>query len=414
MEELELLALVRRRMEEESDLFTRAREDAEAGRRLRRRIAHLLASEGIAWDPGERDRLADLAACELGGFGPIHHLLEEEEVDEVMVNGPGAVYVERRGRLERAPVSFRDREHLMAVIERMVAPLGRRLDQLQPLVDARLPDGSRVNVVIPPVAVGGPYITIRKFRRRFLSAEELVASGACTAEMLGFLVAAVRSRCNVLVAGGTGSGKTTLLNALSAFVPDGERVVTIEDSAELRLQRAHVVSLEARPVNAEGKGEVTIRALLRNALRMRPDRIVIGEVRGAEAFDLVQALNTGHDGCLTTVHANGPRDALERVAAMALMAGENVPHEAILRQLVSSTDVVVQQARLRDGSRRIVGVAVVVQEGGGWGVREVFRFEPTGLDGSGALTGEFRRLPTAIPARVRLKAAQAGVELEAA
>lgn len=414
MDELELLTFVRQRMEGMSELFVRAREDPEAARNLRRRIAHLLANEGLAWERSERERLADFVACELAGFGPIQHLLEDEEVTEVMVNGPGAVYVERNGRLERVPVTFRDEVHLMAVVERMVAPLGRRLDQLQPLVDARLPDGARVNVVIPPIAVRGPYVTIRKFRRRLLSADELVRSGTCSEEMLAFLTAAVRSRYNVVVAGGTGSGKTTLLNVLGACIPEGERVVTIEDSAELNLQRHHVVSLEARAVNAEGKGEVTIRTLLRNALRMRPDRIVIGEVRGPEAFDLIQALNTGHDGSLTTVHANGPRDAVERLAAMALLAGENVPYEAILRQLVSATDLLVQQARFYDGSRRIVSVAAVDGGGSAWAVREIFRFEPEPAGGTGRVSGRFRRLRARLPARLEAKAANAGLGSPAA
>jgi pilus assembly protein CpaF len=300
-------------------------------------------------------------------------------VDEIMVSGVAPVWVERAGRLEATGVRFAREQDLRDAIERILAPLGRRVDEASPLCDARLPDGSRVNVVLPPLALDGPVLTIRRFRRRGLSAGELVANGTLTRPLLDFLARAVRARCTLLVCGGTGSGKTTTLNALSGFVGEDERVITIEDAAELRLLRPHVVRLEARPANLEGRGEVTIRALVRNALRMRPDRIIVGEVRGPEALDLLTALSTGHDGSLSTVHAGSCAEALRRVEVLALMADLGLPHEAIREQVADAFDLVVCQARMPDGARRVVSVAEVVRVAGGAGARELY----TWRDGAG-------------------------------
>jgi pilus assembly protein CpaF len=307
------------------------------------------------------------------GLGPLDPLLADPSVDEVMVNGPGEVWVERGGRVEPTGVAFGDEAELMHAIERILAPLGRRVDEASPLCDARLADGSRVNVVIPPLALSGPCLTIRRFRPAGFSLDDLVANGTLPHGLADFLGSCVAARATVLVSGGTGSGKTTTLGALSAAIPGGERIVTIEDAAELRLRQAHVVRLEARPANVEGRGEVTIRQLVRNALRMRPDRIVVGEVRGAEALDMLMALNTGHEGSLTTVHANSPEDALRRVEALALMAGVGLPHAAVREQVASALDVVVHQARGADGRRRVESVAEIVRAPGGAGTRELYR-----------------------------------------
>jgi pilus assembly protein CpaF len=307
------------------------------------------------------------------GLGPLEPLLADPTVDEVMVNGPSEVWVERRGRLERAGVAFAGEAELLHAIERVLAPLGRRVDEASPLCDARLADGSRVNVVIPPLSLSGPCVTVRRFRREGFSLRELVANGTLSASLAELLAVCVAARASVLVSGGTGSGKTTTLNALSGAIPGEERIVTIEDAAELRLRQRHVVRLEARPANLEGRGEVTIRQLVRNALRMRPDRIVVGEVRGAEALDMLQALNTGHDGSLTTVHANSPEDALRRVETLALMAGVGLPHGAIREQAASALDLIVHQARLSDGSRAVESVTEVVRVASGAGVRELYR-----------------------------------------
>jgi pilus assembly protein CpaF len=289
-----------------------------------------------------------------------------------MVNGPGAVWVERAGRIERTDVAFATDEDVRHAIERVLAPLGRRVDEAEPLCDARLPDGSRVNVVIPPLSLDGPVLTIRRFRRHGLSAADLVELGTWSPPLRDFLAQAVRARLSILVSGGTGSGKTTTLNALSSFVPAGERIVTIEDTAELRLQQPHVVRLEARPPSVEGRGEVTIRRLVRNALRMRPDRIVVGEVRGAEALDMLSAMSTGHDGSLCTVHAGSPAEALRRLETLALMAGLGLPHAAIREQVADAVDLVVHQARLAGGARRVVAVAEVVRVAGGPAARELY------------------------------------------
>jgi pilus assembly protein CpaF len=362
----ELAAALRARLVE------RAR-DGEAGGSLEDDVRALVEEEAVALPDAERAALVERVIVLATGLGPLEPLLADPAVDEVMVNGPGAVYVERRGRLERAAVQFAGEAELLHAIERVLAPLGRRVDEASPLCDARLPDGSRVNVVIPPLSLSGPCLTVRRFRRDGFSLRELVANGTLPAALAELLAVSVAARASVLVSGGTGSGKTTTLNALSGAIPGEERIVTIEDAAELRLRQRHVVRLEARPANLEGRGEVTIRQLVRNALRMRPDRIVVGEVRGPEALDMLQALNTGHDGSLTTVHANSPEDALRRVETLALMAGVGLPHRAVREQAASALDLIVHQARLPDGSRAVESVTEVVRAAGGAGVRELYR-----------------------------------------
>lgn len=349
----------------------------------------LAVQRGWRLTPRLRAQVMELTISELRGFGPLDSLLADDEISEVMVNGPHAVYVERKGKIERSDVIFYNDDHILRIIDRIIAPLGRRLDESSPMVDARLPDGSRVNAVIPPVALLGPCVTIRKFARQPYTADDLVAFGTMTAEMRDFLRACVEARLNILVSGGTGSGKTTTLNVLSSFIPNDERIVTIEDAAELQLQQEHVVPLEARPPNLEGRGEVTIRQCVRNALRMRPDRIVVGEVRGAEALDMLQAMNTGHDGSLSTLHANSPRDALSRLETMVLMAGMDLPSRAVREQIVSALDVVVHQSRLRDGSRKIVCIAEVQRlEGDVITMQDLFVFNQRGVDSEGKVVGE--------------------------
>lgn len=321
---------------------------------------------------------------EVTGFGPINSLIQDPEVSEVMVNGPKQVFVERQGRLELTEITFRDNEHVMHIIDKIVAPLGRRIDESSPMVDARLPDGSRVNAIIPPLALNGPTITIRKFAADPLTIDDLIAFGTLTAEMAEFIEACVKARLNIVVSGGTGSGKTTLLNVLSSFIPADERIITIEDAAELQLRQTHVVSLESRPPNIEGRGAVTIRDLVRNSLRMRPDRIVIGEVRGGEALDMLQAMNTGHDGSMTTGHANSPRDMLARLETMVLMAGVDLPVRAIREQIASAIDLIIQQARLKDGSRKVIQITEVQGiEGEVITLQDIFVFERGELRATG-------------------------------
>jgi pilus assembly protein CpaF len=393
----ELAAALRARLVE------RARE-GDAGGSLDEEVRTLVEREAAALPEAEREALRERLIVLATGLGPLEPLLADASVDEVMVNGPESVYVERRGRLERARVCFASEAELMHAIERVLAPLGRRVDEASPLCDARLGDGSRVNVVIPPLSLSGPCLTVRRFRREGFSLRALVANGTMPPALAELLAMCVAARASVLVSGGTGSGKTTTLNALSGAIPGEERIVTIEDAAELRLRQRHVVRLEARPPNLEGRGEVTIRQLVRNALRMRPDRIVIGEVRGAEALDMLQALNTGHDGSLTTVHANSPEDALRRVETLALMAGVGLPHAAVREQAASALDLIVHQTRLPDGSRAVQSVTEVVRAAGGAGVRELYRHggEPR-APGSGRLAKRLGRLrqpphPTARPA----------------
>ncbi len=359
---------------------------------LEAEVRALVDREAAVLDEADRDALCERVLRLATGLGPLEPLLADPAVDEVMVNGPGSVYVERLGRIERAEVGFADDGELMHAIERILAPLGRRVDEASPLCDARLPDGSRVNVVIPPLALSGPCLTIRRFRRHGFSLDDLVENDTLPVGLAGFLARCVRARAAILVSGGTGSGKTTTLGALSGALPEGERIVTIEDAAELKLRQPHVVRLEARPPNLEGRGEVTIRQLVRNALRMRPDRIVVGEVRGAEALDMLMALNTGHEGSLTTVHANSPPDALRRVETLALMAGVGLPHAAVREQLASALQLVVHQARGADGRRRVESVAEVVRLGDAAGTRELYRLggelrEPRGSELARRLEG---------------------------
>jgi pilus assembly protein CpaF len=339
---------------------------------LEEEVRGLVEREAAVLGAAEREELCERVLRLATGLGPLEPLLADPEVDEVMVNGPGAVWVERRGALSRTDVGFGGEAELMHAIERILAPLGRRVDEASPLCDARLPDGSRVNVVIPPLSLTGPCLTIRRFRRHGFSLEDLAGNGTLDDSLAEFLARCVRARASILVSGGTGSGKTTTLGALSGALGDGERIVTIEDAAELKLRQPHVVRLEARPPNLEGRGEVTIRQLVRNALRMRPDRIIVGEVRGPEALDMLLALNTGHEGSLTTVHANSPPDALRRVETLALMAGVGLPHAAIREQLASALQLVVHQSRGRDGRRRVESVAEVVRLGDAVGTRELY------------------------------------------
>jgi len=339
---------------------------------LEGRIRALVEREAALLDVESREELVARVAERSFGLGPLEPLLRDASIDEVMVNGTGAVWVERGGHVEPTDVRFGSAAELRDVIERILAPLGRRVDEAEPLCDARLPDGSRVNVVIPPLAPDGPIVTVRRFRARGLSADDLVAAGTWEPPLRDLLARAVRARLSLLISGGTGSGKTTTLNALSSFVPSDERIVTIEDTLELRLRQPHVVRLEARPPSVEGRGEVTIRRLVRNALRMRPDRIVVGEVRGGEALDMLAAMTTGHDGSLSTVHAGSPEEALRRLETLALMAGVGLPHAAIREQVADAIDLVVHQARLPDGTRRVVAVAEVVRVAGGPATRELF------------------------------------------
>ena len=339
----------------------------------------------------ERQRLVQEVMDEILGFGPIEPLLQDPNVNEIMVNGPHQVYVERKGKLELAGVTFYDDAHVLHIIEKIVAPLGRRIDESQPMVDARLPDGSRVNAIIPPLSLNGPILTIRKFSKVPFGMEDLVGFGTLTTEMAEFIDACVKARLNVIVSGGTGSGKTTTLGVISAFIPEDEHIITIEDAAELQLRQTHVVTLETRPANMEGKGAIMIRDLVRNALRMRPERIIVGEVRSGEALDMLQAMNTGHDGSLTTGHANTPRDMLSRLETMVLMAGMDLPVRAIREQISSALDVIVQQSRLRDGSRKLTHITEVLgMEGDVIVLQDIYRFEQTGIDKHGKVQGHFR------------------------
>jgi len=351
--------------------------------------ASMLALDDVPMARDERLRCAGDIADEIVGFGPIEPLLEDPAVTEVMINGPRKVFFEQRGQLHLSNRVFRDDDHIMRIVEKIVVPINRRIDESSPMVDARLPDGSRVNAIIPPLAVDGPTITIRKFSRDPLTVDDLVSFGTLIPELVDFLRACIRTRLNVIVSGGTGSGKTTLLNVLSSFIPPTERVVTIEDPCELQMRQRHVIRLETRPPNVEGRGQVTQRDLMRNALRMRPDRIIVGEVRAGEAFDMLQAMNTGHDGSLTTAHANAPRDAIARVENMVLMAGLDLPIRAIREQVASALDLVVHVSRLSDGTRRVTHVTEVVgMEGQTVTLQDVFLFQQTGIDSRGKVQGQ--------------------------
>ncbi len=339
----------------------------------------------------EHHRLIGEVVSEIDGYGPITGLLADHTINEVMVNGPNQIYVERQGKLELTDVSFKDEDHVMRILERIVAPLGKRIDESSPMVDARLPDGSRVNATIPPVSLNGPVITIRKFAATPYQMADLIKFGTLNTSMALFLKACVEGRMNTIVGGGTGSGKTTTLNVLSSFIPDSERIVTIEDAAELLLQQDHVVRLECRPANIEGKGRIPIRDLVINSLRMRPDRIIVGEVRGGEALDMLQAMNTGHDGSLTTGHANSPRDLLARLETMVLMAGVDLPVRAIREQVVGGIDLIVHQSRLKDGSRKVTRITEVVgMEGDVITLQDIFCFDEQGIGDGGKVMGAFK------------------------
>jgi len=358
----------------------------------------ILDSESIVLSRSERQRLFESIAADIIGLGPIEPLLADDEVSEIMVNGPKQVYVEKKGKLIKTDITFTDDEHVMRIIDRIVAPLGRRVDESSPMVDARLKDGSRVNVVIRPLALNGPTITIRKFRKDKLTVQDLVRFGSMSQDMADFLAACVQARLNIVVAGGTGSGKTTLLNVLSSFIPEDERIITVENAAELQLRQEHVVTLESRPPNVEGKGEVTIRDLVINCLRMRPERIIVGECRGGETLDMLQAMNTGHDGSMTTIHANTPRDAVSRIETMCLMAGMDLPARAIREQIASAIHVFVQQSRLKDGSRKVTQITEVAgMEGDVVVLQDIFVFEQTGIDEKGKIVGQLR--PTGVRPR---------------
>jgi pilus assembly protein CpaF len=343
----------------------------------------------------ERARMFESIAADILGFGPLETLLNDTEISEIMVNGPRSIYIERKGKLTKSDVIFNNDEHVMRVIDRIISPLGRRCDESSPMVDARLPDGSRVNAVIRPISLVGPCLSIRKFKKEGITVEDMIRFGSLTREMAEFLSASVRARLNVVVSGGTGSGKTTTLNALSSFIPEDERIITVENAAELQLRQDHVVTLESRPPNVEGKGEISIRDLVINCLRMRPERIVVGECRGGEALEMLQAMNTGHDGSMTTLHANTPRDAISRIETMVLMAGMDLPVRAIREQIAAAINVIVQQARLKDGSRKIINITEVQgMEGDVVVLQDVFVFEQTGLDERGKIIGQLR--PTGI------------------
>ncbi|HLZ21562.1 MAG TPA: CpaF family protein [Ktedonobacterales bacterium] len=367
---------------------------AQVRRNIEEQFNRILDQQGIVLNRQDRNRLFEAITAEILGFGPIEPLLKDDSVTEIMVNGPRLVYVEQHGRLYRTDVRFRDDDHVMRVIDRIISPLGRRCDESQPYVDARLPDGSRVNAVIPPISLMGPVITIRKFSKTPLQPEDLVRFGSITQPMVDFLRACVQVRLNVIVSGGTGSGKTTLLNVLSSFIPGDERILTIEDAAELQLRQDHVIPLESRPANIEGKGRISIRDLVANALRMRPDRIVVGECRGGEALDMLQAMNTGHEGSMTTVHSNSPRDTLSRLETLVLMAGMELPLRAIREQIASAIHLIVHQERMKDGSRKITNISEVLRmEGDIITMQDLFVFEQTGIE-NGRVLGRLR--PTGI------------------
>jgi pilus assembly protein CpaF len=376
---------------------------------IRNAVVEFLRSEPTPLSQVEREEVIEQIVYEVTGLGPIEPLFRDHTISDILVNGPKDVYVERKGKLSRVPTAFRNDAHLLAIIDRIVSRVGRRVDESSPMVDARLPDGSRVNAIIPPLALDGPVLSIRRFGAQ-ITIDQLLEYGALTTEMVDLLAGCVQARLNILISGGTGSGKTTLLNALSSFIPASERVVTIEDAAELRLQQEHVVRLETRPPNAEGRGEVLARDLVKNALRMRPDRIIVGEVRGAEALDMLQAMNTGHEGSLTTIHANSPRDALARIETMIQFAVTSLPSKALREQIASALDVIVQVSRLSDGTRRISSVTeITAMEGDVISAQEIFRFRRQGVSNDGVVVGRFEATGVRPGFTDRLRVA--GVEL---
>jgi pilus assembly protein CpaF len=375
-------------------------------------IGDILTEEGRLLTESDRARLVEEIKNELLGLGPLEPLLWDDNVSDILVNGPNQVYVERNGKLYLTDVRFNDDQHLMLIIDRIVSQVGRRVDEASPMVDARLPDGSRINAIVPPLALDGPALSIRRFGQRRFTMEDLIEKETLTAEMAQFIEAVVRSRLNLLVCGGTGSGKTTMLNCVSAFIPHDERIVTIEDSAELMLQQPHVVRLETRPPNVEGKGEVTQRELVRNSLRMRPDRIIVGEARGAEVFDMLQAMSTGHDGSICTLHANTPRDALGRLEMMMMLSGASIPPRAMRQQIAAAINMVIHLSRLSDGSRKVMRVSEIVGlEGEAVLMQDLFEFKRTGMAAGGKVLGHFRS--TGIRSMYSERVAAAGYRLDA-
>ena len=381
----------------------------EVRRTIQDLFEQILAEENIVLSRPERARLFEQIAAEILGLGPLQPLLEDDTITEVMVNGAKNIYIERKGKVHRVPVTFENNDHVMRIIDRIVAPLGRRIDESSPYVDARLPDGSRVNAVIPPISLVGPVLTIRKFSRNPITVEQLIQFGSVTQEGIQFLKACVESRLNIVISGGTGSGKTTLLNILSGFIPADERIITIENAAELQLRQEHVVTLESRPPNIEGRGEITIRDLVVNSLRMRPERIIVGEIRDEAALDMLQAMNTGHDGSMTTLHSNGPRDTLARLETMTLMAGMDLPSRAIREQVASAIDLICHQERMRDGTRKITNLTEISgMEGEVITMTDIFVFEQTGIE-NGQIAGRLR--PTGLRPKFMDKLEAAGINL---
>lgn len=370
----------------------------------------ILTEEGKFISRLDRDRIIAEVTDEITGYGPIDPFLHDEEVNEVMVNGPKNIYVEKKGKITKTGASFRDDDHVRHIIDKIISPLGRRLDESSPMVDARLPDGSRVNAIIPPLAIDGPVLTVRKFATDPLTVEDLIGFGTFTTDIALFLKACVEARTNILISGGTGSGKTTTLNVLSSFIPKDERIVTIEDAAELQLWQEHLVRLETRPPNIEGKGQVTTRDLVINSLRMRPDRIVVGEVRGGEALDMLQAMNTGHDGSLTTGHSNSPRDILFRIETMVLMTGFDLPLRAIREQIATALNLIVHQERFKDGTRKITNVTEITgMEGDTISLQDIFVYEQKGIDEQGRIIGRF--VPTGVVPKFMEKIESTGIYL---
>jgi pilus assembly protein CpaF len=405
----DLKTRVQNKLLAELDPSTDVTRTEEVKRTIQELFEQILAEENIVLSRPERARLFEQIAAEILGLGPLQPLLEDDTITEVMVNGAKNIYIERKGKIHRVPVTFENNEHVSRIIDRIVAPLGRRIDESSPYVDARLQDGSRVNAVIPPISLIGPVLTIRKFSKNPITVDQLIQFGSITSESLQFLKACVEARLNVVISGGTGSGKTTLLNVMSGFIPNDERIVTIENAAELQLRQEHVVTLESRPPNIEGRGEITIRDLVINSLRMRPDRIIVGECRGGETLDMLQAMNTGHDGSMTTAHANSPRDTLARLETMCLMAGMELPVRAIREQVSSAIDVICHQERMRDGTRKVVTICEVSgMEGDVITMTDIFSFEQTGVE-NGKVIGRLR--PTGLRPKFMDQIEAAGINL---
>src|SRR5512142_23594 len=405
----DLKTRVQNKLLAELDPSTDVTRTEEVRRTIQELFEQILTEENIVLSRPERARLFEQIAAEVLGFGPLQPLLEDESITEIMVNGAKNIYIERKGKIHRVPVTFENNDHVLRIIDRIVAPLGRRIDEASPYVDARLPDGSRVNAVIAPISLVGPVLTIRKFAKNPITLDQLIQFGTITPEALQFLKACVEARMNVVISGGTGSGKTTFLNIISSFIPGDERIVTIENAAELQLRQEHVVTLESRPPNIEGRGEVTIRALVINALRMRPDRIIVGEIRDDAALDMLQAMNTGHDGSMTTLHSNGPRDTLSRLETMTLMAGMDLPARAIREQVSSAINLVVHQERMRDGSRKVTHITEVSgMEGEVITMTDLFTYEQTGVE-HGQIIGRLR--PTGLRPKFMDKIEASGIHL---